>query len=94
MGKKMTILQAVRKKEDNGNNLCGPIIPTIKGGFMISKILVPTDGSTAAQKAFLQKAAPENDPIPGAVIAIQNFGGFLGFQPTISTATQSHSFNW
>ncbi len=31
----MAILQAVRKKEDNENNLCGPIIPTIKTGRRI-----------------------------------------------------------
>jgi hypothetical protein len=29
--KKIIVLQALRKKEDNGNKLCGPIIPTIKG---------------------------------------------------------------
>ncbi len=30
-------------------------------------------------KVFLQDAVPENDPIPGAVIAMQTFGDFLGF---------------
>jgi hypothetical protein len=30
-------------------------------------------------KVFLQEVVPENDPIPGAVIAIQTFGDFLGF---------------
>jgi hypothetical protein len=34
-GKKTAILQAVRKKGENGNNLCGPIIPTIKTGRRI-----------------------------------------------------------
>jgi PEP-utilising enzyme, PEP-binding domain/Putative transposase len=28
-----------------------------------------------------QEAVPENDPIPGAVIAILTFGDFLGFNP-------------
>ena len=32
-------------------------------------------------KVFLQGAVPEKDPIPGAVIAIQTFGDFLGFNP-------------
>jgi hypothetical protein len=32
-------------------------------------------------KVFLQEAVPENDPIPGAVIAVQTFGDFLGFNP-------------
>jgi len=32
-------------------------------------------------KAFLQDAVHENDPIPGAVIAMQTFGDFLGFNP-------------
>ena len=32
-------------------------------------------------KVFLQDAVPENDPIPGAVIAKQTFGDFLGFNP-------------
>jgi hypothetical protein len=30
-------------------------------------------------KVFLQQAVPENDPILGAVIAVQTFGDFLGF---------------
>jgi len=30
-------------------------------------------------KLFLQEAVPEQNPIPGAVIAIQTFGDFLGF---------------
>ena len=34
-----------------------------------------------ALKVFLQDAVPENDPIPGAVIAVQTFGDFLGFNP-------------
>jgi len=32
-------------------------------------------------KVFLQAAVPERNPIPGAVIAIQTFGDFLGFNP-------------
>ena len=32
-------------------------------------------------KVFLQEAVPENDPIPGAVIAMQTFGDFLVFNP-------------
>jgi len=32
-------------------------------------------------KVFLQHSVPENDPIPGAVIAMQTFGDFLGINP-------------
>ncbi len=32
-------------------------------------------------KLFMQQAVPEKEPIPGAVIAIQTFGDFLGFNP-------------
>jgi len=32
-------------------------------------------------KVFLQDAVPEDDPVPGAVIAVQTFGDFLGFNP-------------
>ncbi len=32
-------------------------------------------------KAFLQAVVPEKNAIPGAVIAIQSFGDFLGFNP-------------
>ncbi len=34
-----------------------------------------------ALKVFLQHSVPENEPIPGAVIAMQTFGDFLGFNP-------------
>jgi hypothetical protein len=30
---------------------------------------------------FLQEVVPEKDAVPGAVIAIQTFGDFLGFNP-------------
>jgi hypothetical protein len=32
-------------------------------------------------KLFLREAVPQRNPIPGAVIAIQTFGDFLGFNP-------------
>ena len=32
-------------------------------------------------KAFFQETLPEEDAAPGAVIAIQSFGDFLGLQP-------------
>ena len=32
-------------------------------------------------KIFFQKAVPEESAVPGAVIAIQLFGDFLGFNP-------------
>ncbi|MEK6655153.1 MAG: hypothetical protein AABY92_08410 [Thermodesulfobacteriota bacterium] len=32
-----------------------------------------------ALKIFLQEAVPKNDPTPGAVIDVQTFGDFLGF---------------
>jgi hypothetical protein len=31
-----------------------------------------------------QEAVPENNPIPGAVIAIQTTGNFRGFNPNIT----------
>jgi len=35
-------------------------------------------------KIFLQEAVYEKNPIPGAVIAVQTFGDFLGFNPPLS----------
>ena len=32
-------------------------------------------------KVFMQQAVPEKEPIAGAVIAVQTFGDFLGFNP-------------
>jgi len=32
-------------------------------------------------KEFFQEATPEEDAVPGAVVAIQSFGDFLGFNP-------------
>jgi len=32
-------------------------------------------------KVFMQEIVPEKDPTPGAVIAVQTFGDFLGFNP-------------
>lgn len=32
-------------------------------------------------KVSLRKAIPENNPLPGAVIAIRTFGDFQGFNP-------------
>jgi hypothetical protein len=32
-------------------------------------------------KLFLREAVPEKNPLPGAIIAIQTFGDFLGFNP-------------
>jgi len=32
-------------------------------------------------KVFPQEAVPENDSIPGVVMAVQMFGDFLGFNP-------------
>jgi hypothetical protein len=34
-----------------------------------------------ALTVFLQEVVPEKKPVPGAVIAIQTFGDFLGFNP-------------
>jgi hypothetical protein len=36
---------------------------------------------SASMKVFLQHSVPETGHIPGAVIAIQTFGDFLGFNP-------------
>jgi hypothetical protein len=40
------------------------------GGMMLSFL-----------KIFLREGVPEKEPPPGAVIAIQAFGDFLGFNP-------------
>ncbi len=32
-------------------------------------------------KVFMQDVVPERNPVPGAVIAVQTFGDFLGFNP-------------
>ena len=32
-------------------------------------------------KVFFQESVPEDDAVPGAVIAIQTFGDLLGFNP-------------
>ncbi|MDD4862299.1 MAG: transposase [Smithellaceae bacterium] len=32
-------------------------------------------------KVFIQGSVPEKEPVPGAVIAVQTFGDFLGFNP-------------
>ncbi|OHE22889.1 MAG: hypothetical protein A2Z43_04110 [Syntrophobacterales bacterium RBG_19FT_COMBO_59_10] len=46
------------------------------------KLLVELSRCTwESLKVFLQEAVHENNPIPGAVIAIQSFGDFLGFNP-------------
>jgi len=34
-------------------------------------------------KVFFQETVPEEDAEPGAVIAIQSFGDFLGFNPHV-----------
>ena len=34
-----------------------------------------------------KKAVPRNNPIPGAVITIQTFGDFIGFNPTVTLPT-------
>jgi hypothetical protein len=34
-----------------------------------------------ALRVFFQEAVPQGDGVPGAVIAIQTFGDFLGFNP-------------
>jgi hypothetical protein len=34
-------------------------------------------------KVFFQETVPEEDAVPGAVIAIQSFGDFLGFNPHV-----------
>jgi len=45
-----------------------------------------TERTTAPEKfvssiLVMQEAVPEKEPIPGAVIAVQTFGDFLGFNP-------------
>ncbi|HOK07570.1 MAG TPA: hypothetical protein PLW40_10340, partial [Syntrophales bacterium] len=32
-------------------------------------------------KVFIQQSVPEKEPTPGAVIAVQTFGDYLGFNP-------------
>jgi hypothetical protein len=45
-----------------------------------------------APKVFLKKVAPEKEPIPGAVITIQSFGDFLGFNSHCHILVTDFSF--
>ncbi len=45
-----------------------------------------------ALKAFFQETLFENDAVPGAVIAIQSFGDFLGFNPHLHILCSDGSF--
>jgi len=59
-------------------------IPKILRRYFLYDRKLLTDLSLCAWeslKVFLQEAVPENDPIPGAVIAMQTFGDFLGYNP-------------
>ena len=51
--------------------------------FLYDRKLLPTLSRCAWEslKVFMQQAVPEKEPIPGAVIAVQTFGDFLGFNP-------------
>ena len=51
--------------------------------FLYDRKLLPALSRCAWEslKIFIQKAVPEKEPIPGAVIAVQTFGDFLGFNP-------------
>jgi hypothetical protein len=40
-------------------------------------------------KVFFHEAVPEEDAVPGAVVAIHNFGDFLGFHPHLHEAVKS-----
>ena len=59
-------------------------IPKILRRYFLYDRKLLTDLSRCAWeslKIFIQEAVPEKNPIPGAVIAIQTFGDFLGFNP-------------
>jgi len=43
-------------------------------------------------KTFFQEAVPEEDAVPGAVIAIQSFGDFLGFNPHLHVLASDGCF--
>jgi hypothetical protein len=43
-------------------------------------------------KEFFQEATPEEDAVPGAVIAIQSFGDFLGFNPHLHVLASDGCF--
>ena len=45
-------------------------------------------------KAFLQEVIPQNNPILGAVIVIQTFGDFLGFDPHCHFLVTDGCFLW
>lgn len=51
--------------------------------FLYDRSLLPDLSRCAWEslKVFLQEVVPERNPIPGAVITIQTFGDFLGFNP-------------
>jgi hypothetical protein len=61
-----------------------PIIPKIlRRYFLYDRKLLAGLSRCAWEslKVFMQQAVPEQEPIPGAIIAIQTFGDFLGFNP-------------
>jgi len=41
----------------------------------------------AWEKEFFQEVVPEEDAVPGAVIAIHSFGDFLGWHPHLCVRT-------
>ena len=51
--------------------------------FLYDRKLLPALSRCAWEslKIFIREAVPEREPIPGAVIAVQTFGDFLGFNP-------------
>jgi len=51
--------------------------------FLYDRKLLPALSRCAWEslKIFIQEAVPEKEPVPGAVIAVQTFGDFLGFNP-------------
>jgi hypothetical protein len=59
-------------------------IPKIRRRYFLYDRKLLADLSRCAWeslKVFMQEAIPENDPILGAVIAMQTFGDFLGYNP-------------
>ena len=80
----MDVLKKIPHRHFVSRALQGISIPKILRRYFLYDRKLLADLSRCAWeslKAFLQDAVPEDDPVPGAVIAVQTFGDFLAFNP-------------
>ncbi len=68
---------------NNGLPFKSRVIVILRRYFLYDRKLLASLSRCAWEslKVFMQQAVPEKEPIPGAVIAVQTFGDFLGFHP-------------